>query len=82
MSEQRIDKAADAATAGDADPGDGQGLATPSAHPGGMTGGSGDLLNPRDERRPADESPDGDTEGERSVHAAEANRPEAGSDRP
>lgn len=74
MSEQRIDKAAAAATGADADPGDAQGLATGAAHPGGMTGGSGDLLNPHDERRPADESPDGDTEGERSVNAAELNR--------
>jgi hypothetical protein len=76
MSEQRIDKAADAATSSDADPGDGQGLATPAAHPGGITGGSGDLLNPHDERRPADESAEGDTEGERSIQAAELNRPE------
>ena len=76
MSEQRIDKAADAATSADADPGDGQGLATPAAHPGGMTGDSGDLLNPHDERRPADESAEGDTEGERSIQAAELNRPE------
>ena len=76
MSEQRIDKAADAATSGDADPGDGQGVAIPAAHPGGVTGGSGDLLTPHDERTPADESPEGDTEGERSVRAAEINRPE------
>ncbi len=75
MSEQRIDKAAEAATSGDADIGDGQGLATPAAHPGGITGGTGDLMNPHDERTPADESPEGGTEGERSVRAAEANRP-------
>lgn len=75
MSEQRIDSAADAATGGDADYGDGQGLATPAAHPGGVTGGSGgDLLNPHDERTPVDETPEGRTEGERSVRAAENNR--------
>ncbi len=77
MSEQRIDNAAAAATSGDADPGDGQGLARAAAHPGGITGGEGgDLLNPHDERTPADESPEGDTEGERSVRAAELNQPE------
>lgn len=72
MSEQRIDDAADAATTADSDDGNGQGLSPAAAHP--ITAGSGDLLNLQNERRPADESPQGNTEGERSVRTAELNR--------
>ncbi len=39
MAEQRMDDAAAAATSTQADAGEGTGLATPSAHPGGLTGG-------------------------------------------
>jgi hypothetical protein len=78
MSEQRIDTGADASIRADADPGEGQGLSTPGAHPGtvtsGATGDVGDATVPHDERAGADESPDGDTEGERSVRAAKAAR--------
>jgi len=77
MSEQRIDSAAAAATSTEADPGEGTGLATPGAHHGGGAGGTDDMAVPDDqERLPVDETPDGETEGERSVRAASANRPD------
>lgn len=41
MSDQRIDAAATAASEGSADPGEGQGLSSPSAHAGGTTPGGG-----------------------------------------
>jgi hypothetical protein len=76
MSEQRIDQAADAATTTDADPGDGTGLAAPGAHLGGGTGGTDDMTVPDDERLPVDENPQGDTEGEQTLKAGAANRPD------
>ena len=79
MSEQRIDNAASAAVSTDADPGEGVGLATPSAHLGGGAGDAGDMAVPDDERLPVDEAPEGATEGERSVRAAQANQGARGS---
>lgn len=78
MSDQSIDRAADAATGTDADQGEGQGVATPGAA-GTMTGppgGSGDQPVPGDERGGADEAVEGATAGERSLRAAEVNRPD------
>lgn len=89
MSEQRIDKAAEAATTSDADPGEGMGLASAGAHPGGIhSGGPGvagmgtgergevQLVDP-DAPPPEDEQ--GATEGKRSAQRAtqqaEADRP-------
>lgn len=81
MSEQRVDPAAEAATGPDADPGEGAGLAPAGAHPttvaGSGMGTTGDLPVPGDdERRDADEFVEGETEGERSVRAAQAARDE------
>lgn len=85
MGDKRIDGAAEEATRGEADPGDGQGLATAGAHGGGLTGGTtddvGDLTTQNDER--AEKARGGDTEdadisgateGERFVRRAEERR--------
>jgi hypothetical protein len=73
MGDQRIDSGAAAAASGDADPGEGQGLATPGAHTGGGVGDAEDLRTPQsgpgqsDERGDAYEPAEGDTEGEQAM---------------
>ena len=64
-SEQRIDHGAAAAASGpDSDPGEGQGLATDSAHQHAGDRDTGDLPLAGDKRRDTDAPADGDTEGE------------------
>jgi len=83
MTDRTVETSAEAATSSDADPGEGAGLATPGAHQPGGAGDAGDLRVQGDERAsgtdPASEIAEGDTEGERSVNAAAANREEQGS---
>lgn len=66
MSEQRIDSGADAASSTTTDPTEGQGLATPGAHPGGLlSGGSGDAdesAGPQGVDSKPDAAPDADVD--------------------
>ncbi|MDP9395950.1 MAG: hypothetical protein M3Q27_17525 [Actinomycetota bacterium] len=78
MTEQRIDHAAaQVVTTGDADPSEGQGLASPGVHAGALGGDvtdKGDITTSDDEgREPGQhiDSADGDTEGERVLRAVQ-----------
>ena len=66
--EQRVPDAAEHATTDAADPGEGQGLADPAAHRGGVTGGEAAAVPPRKDRQsPASEDSAPHTEGTRYV---------------
>ncbi|NHC12386.1 hypothetical protein [Motilibacter deserti] len=78
MTDRTVETSAEAATTSDADPGEGAGLATPAARTQGGAGDAGDMRVQGDERAsatdPSAEVAEGDTEGERSINAAAANR--------
>ncbi len=83
---ERLHNSAEEAVRGEADPTEGQGLGTPGAHPGGLTGGAtddvGDLPTQNDERADAaraggvEDTELGETEGMRSIARAEQRRPD------
>jgi hypothetical protein len=89
MSEQRIDTAAEAATGADADPGEGQGLASQAAHPGGFHSGNrgiagqgeGDYgeVQLTDPDAPPSQDSEGGTEGARYIERVHQ---DASSDKP
>ena len=71
MSEQRIDTAADAATTSQADPGEGQGLATDATHRSGEAAETDERQEiEQGDRTDPTVAADGDTEGERTLRSA------------
>jgi hypothetical protein len=75
MSEQRIDTGADAATSTDADPGEGLGVAGPSADPRGAAGGDAEMPQPTADRPGGGGAAgSGGTEGESYVRDTEAHQ--------
>ncbi len=84
---ERLHNSAEQGVRAEGDPDEGQGLATPGAHPGGLTGGAtddvDDLPTQNDERSSSaraagvEDTEPGETEGIRSIARAEQARPDS-----